>query len=273
MTEQTTAQAAGEQDSSAIPEDALAVHVPQDVQRQAAYMAQEGFTKIFQLTVESDEATLRHGVNDMLPLIRNWAKAGGSEEAQNLRLALLVAGMDQWGLAYSQAFGLNAIPGLTELLGGLRTALTAEEDARFQQMFDAMGAAEGNAIDFKVDLRRGIHLALWHAMIASEDKDEAALVCTALGSLMLALVKAMPTLGWRLVADALAHIQIRCLADGLASDGLGQEMTQQLFAALNQTLPDTVKAQTFKQAAQVTMAWQQARRQGQMEADQQSIKH
>lgn len=266
---------ANQQDSvqQDIPEDALAAHAPMEVQRQAAYMAQDGFTQIFRLTVENDQEALERGINEMLPLIRNWAKAGGSEQARHLRLALLVAGMDQWGLAYSQAFGLNAIPGLTELLGALRTALTAEEDARFQQMFDAMGASEGNAIDFKVDLRRGIHLSLWHAMIASEDRDEATLVCAALGSLMLALVKSMPTLGWRLVADALAHVQIRCLAEGLASDGLGQEMTQQLFAALHQTLPEDVKSQIFTQAAQVTMAWQQARRQGQMEADQNPTKH
>ncbi|GAB2182266.1 hypothetical protein DLREEDagrD3_24890 [Denitratisoma sp. agr-D3] len=256
-----------------IPEDALAVHAPLEVQRQAARMAQDGFTQIFRLTVENDPEALQRGVNDMLPLIRNWAKAGGSEEARHLRLALLVAGLDQWGLAYSQAFGLNAIPGLTELLGALRTALTAEEDARFLQMFDALGASEGNAIDFKVDLRRGIHLSLWHAMIASEDRDEATHICTALGSLMLALVNSMPVLGWRLVADALAHVQIRCLAEGLASDGLGQEMTQQLFAALQQTLPAEIKTQVFTQAAQVALAWQQARRQGQLEAEQEPTRH
>lgn len=256
-----------------IPEDALAALVPMEVQRQAAHMAQDGFGQIFRLTVDNDPEALTRGVNEMLPLIRNWAKAGGGDEARSLRLALLVAGMDQWGLAYSQAFGLNAIPGLTALLGALRTALAEQEDARFQQMFDRLGASEGNAIDFKVELRRGIHLSLWHAMIASEDQDEAAAVCAALGSLMLALVKSMPTLGWRLVADALAHVQIRCLAEGLASEGLGQEMTQQLFAALNQTLPEDLRSQVFTHAAQVAMAWQQARRQGQMEADQQATKH
>jgi len=259
--------------SPEIPADTLVDLAPVDVQKQAARMAQDGFTQIFRLTVNNDADALQRGVNEMLPLIRNWAKAGGSDQARHLRLALLVAGMDQWGLAYSQAFGLNAIPGLTELLGALRTALTAEEDARFQQMFDALGASEGDAIDFKVDLRRGIHLSLWHAMIASEDRDEATAVCAALGSLMLALTNSMPVLGWRLVADALAHVQIRCLAEGLASEGLAQEMTQQLFAALHQTLPEEVKAQVFTHAAQVAMAWQQARRQGEMEAQQEPTRH
>lgn len=256
-----------------LPPDDLAVHVPRDVQRQAARMAQEGFSQIFRLTAGNDPGAVVRGVAEMQPLIRNWAQAGGSDDSRHLRLALLVAGMDQWGLAYSQAFGLHAIPGLTQLLGDLRTALTAEEDARFQQMFDAMGTAEGNVIDFKVDLRREIHLALWHAMIASEDRDEATLICTALGSLMLALVKSMPSLGWRLVSDALAHIQIRCLAQGLAGEGMGQEMTQQLFAALNQTLPEDVRSQIFAQAAQATLAWQQARRQAEMEAEAQPVRH
>lgn len=258
---------------STIPEDALAAFASRDVQRQAARMAQDGFAQIFRLTVAGDAEAVARGVAEMLPLIRNWSKAGGDDEARQLRLALLVAGLDQWGLAYSQAFGLQAIPGLSELLGQLRTALTAEEDARFQQQFEALGAAEGNGADFKVDLRRGIHLSLWHAMIASEDRDEALAVCAALGSLMLALVNSMPTLGWRLVADALAHIQIRCLSDGLAGEGLGQEMTQQLFAALGATLPAELKDKVFNQAAQATRAWQIAQRQGQQEAQENPVRH
>lgn len=254
-------------------DDKLAPLASLEVQRQAARMAQDAFAQLFRLTVGSDEESLRRGIEEMQPLIRNWASAAVGEEARSLRLALMMTGLDQWGLAYSQAFGLHALPGLTELLGGLRTVLSPEEDARLQQMFDAVEKVESDAIDFKVDLRRSIHLALWHAMIASEDKDEAALVCTTLGSLMLALTQSMPTLGWRLVADALAHIQIRCLAEGLASEGLAQEMTQQLFGSLSQALPKETRDQVFAQAAQVAMAWQQARRQGEMEAAEQPTRH
>lgn len=253
--------------------DKLASLAPMDVQRQAARMAQDAFAQLFRLTVAGDEESLRFGLSEMQPLIRNWSQAGVSEEARSLRLAMMMSGLDQWGLAYSQAFGLNAIPGLTELLGALRTALSPQEDARLQQMFDAMEKSEADAIDFKVDLRRSIHLALWHALIASEDKDEATSIGMALGSLMLALTQSMPTLGWRLVADALAYIQIRCLSEGLAVEGLAQEMTQQLFASLSQALPKETRDQVFAQAAQVAMAWQQARRQGEMEAAEQPTRH
>ncbi|HEX5394429.1 MAG TPA: hypothetical protein VFW68_14185 [Rhodocyclaceae bacterium] len=252
--------------------DKLASLVPMDVQRQAARMAQDAFAQLFRLTVAGDEESLRFGLAEMQPLIRNWAQAGVGDEARSLRLALMMSGLDQWGLAYSQAFGLNAIPGLTELLGALRTALSVEEDARLQQMFEVL-EHESDAIDFKVDLRRSIHLALWHALIASEDKDEATSIGMALGSMMLGLTQSMPTLGWRLVADALAYIQIRCLSDGLAVEGLAQEMTQQLFASLSQALPKETRDQVFAQAAQVAMAWQQARRQGEMEAAEQPTRH
>jgi hypothetical protein len=79
-------------------------------------------------------------------------------------------GIDQWGLAWCQAFRLSAIPGVSELLGELRTGLDAAADARFQQAFAAIEAGEGNAVDFKMDLRRNIHLGLWHAMIACEER-------------------------------------------------------------------------------------------------------
>ena len=41
--------------------------------------------------------------------------------------------------------------------------------------FAAIEQGEGDAIDFKMELRRNIHLALWHAMIACDDADDAAL--------------------------------------------------------------------------------------------------
>lgn len=245
----------------ALPDDALAASASPDVQRQAARMAQDAFAQVFRLTVTSDDAGRREGVGKIGSQLANWARAGGDAEARSLRLALLVAGMDQWGLAYTQAFEIAALPGLTELLGDLRTGLDAVEEAGFERQFAAVGAAETHAVDFKVELRRGIHLALWHAMIASEDEVEAKRILNSLGSMMLALIQTMPQVGWRLVADALAHIQIRCLAEALAGEGLARETTEGLFGALSQALPKEARDQVFAHSTQAVLAWQQARRQ------------
>lgn len=245
---------------SALAEDTLAALADRDTQRLAARMAQDAFAEAFRLTFANDDATRREKLAALADRLRNWSAAGGEEARRALRLALLVYGIDQWGVAYSQAFGLAAIPAVTELVGGLRTALGPEQEARFALRFSAIDACETDAIDFKVDLRRGIHLALWHAMIASEERDEALRILDKLGGLMLALLKLMPEHGWRLLADALAHIQIRCLADGLAATGLAQETTQGLLAALNQALPQQTRERVFAAAAQAVRAWQQARR-------------
>lgn len=241
---------------SQIPDDPLAATVSPEHQRQAARMAQDAFARVFRSAVgEGDGA-----VDDLHAALRNWAAAGGGEEAAGLRLALLLSGLDQWGLAWTQAFGLAALPGLSDLVGRLRTGLDPQAEARFLIQFEAIGAAEENAVDFKVELRRGIHLALWHAAIAGEDRDEALRLAGQLGSMMLALVEAMPELGWRLVADALAHIQVRCLAEGLAAEGLGQEATQALFAALSRELPAERRDAVMAHATQAVIAWQRANR-------------
>lgn len=245
---------------SSLPADSLCELAVADVQRQAARMAQDAFGRVFRLTLEASDEDRRSGVETLGGAMRNWAQAGEGEDARALRLALLLSGLDQWGLAWSQAFGLAAIPGLSELVGDLRTGLEPQAEARFLRQFEALTAAEGNAIDFKVDLRRGIHLALWHASIASEDRDEALRVAGQLGGLLLALVREMPVLGWRLVADALAYIQIRCLADGLAAEGVAQEATQALFAALSRELPAEHRDAVMAHAAQAVIAWQRASR-------------
>ncbi len=245
---------------SVLPSDPLAARVDAETQRQAARMAQEAFARVFRLSVGESDAVRHQGVAALHADLRDWAQRGGSEDACALRLALLLSGMDQWGLTWSRAFDLAAIPGLTELIGALRTGLDAEAEARFLQQFDAIGAAEENAIDFKVELRRGVHLALWHSSIVTEDRDEALRLAAQLGSQLLALARDMPLAGWRLVADALAFIQIRCLADGLASEGIGQEATQALFGALARELPQAQRDLVMAHAARAVIAWQQASR-------------
>ena len=242
------------------PADSLAGLVAPEVQRLAARMAQDAFTRIFRLTLEGDEAALQAAVVELGARAGNWVRAAADDEARALRLAMLVSGIDQWGLAYAQAFALDSLPGVSVLLGGLRSALDAEDDARFQRAFAAIEQGEGDAIDFKMELRRNIHLALWHAMIACADREEARPIAAALGGMLVALAGRMPVLGWRLAADALANIQLRCLSDPAAGTDLARETTEGLFVALRQALPREVSEPMFAQAGQVVIAWQQARR-------------
>ncbi|MDP2133645.1 MAG: hypothetical protein Q8J99_08555 [Sulfuritalea sp.] len=242
------------------PVDGLAGLAAPEVQRLVARMAQEAFTRIFRFTVERDDAALQAAVAEIGERARNWVRAAPDEAARALRLALLVSGIDQWGLAYAQAFGLAAIPGVSILLGGLRGELDAVADARLQQAFAAVEGAEGAAIDFKMELRRNIHLALWHAMIACTDRAEAGAILAALGGMIVALVGQMPVFGARLAADALAHIQQRCLSDPAAARGLAAEMTGELFAALRGALPPEQFESIAAHANQAVIAWQRARR-------------
>lgn len=230
-----------------------------DTQRMAARMAQEVFAGTFRQSVGSDAAEAGQVMAEVESRCANWCRAGDGDEARALRLALLISGLDQWGLAYSQAFSLSAIPALSALIGALRTRLDPQADARFQWFFNQMDQVEADAIDFKVDLRRGIHLALWHAMAACETEAEANVIVQALGSLLLAVNERMPELGWRLVADALAHIQVRLLDDPAAST-VAQEGTQQLFESLRRSLPQERYQTILAHSAQAVLAWQQSRR-------------
>lgn len=246
-------------DSLSIPADPLGGLADADLQRRAARMAQDVFADLFRQAVAAeagDEAARLAGLDSQCA---NWCRAGGDEERRALRLALLVSGLDQWGLAYSQAFRLNAIPALTALLGGLRGALDAQAEARFQRYFALIETEEAAAIDFKIELRRAIHLALWHAMAACGTAEQAVAIGQPLGSLMLALDRRMPVLGWRLLADALASIQIRLLQDDAAS-AVAQEATQQLFAALRQALPAERYRNILAHSGQAVIGWQRAQR-------------
>ena len=249
-------------DAAVIAPDTLVELASADVQKTAARMAQDVFAGVFRLTLEGDSAKLGEALAEVQPRCDNWCRAGGSEDARALRLALLVSGLDQWGLAYSQAFGLQAIPALTVLLGNLRTSLDAASDARFQQYFQRLEQVEADAIDFKVELRRSIHLALWHAMAACDSKEEAHTILQCLGGLMVALVERMPGLGWRLLADALASIQLRLLASPDAASQLAQETTQQLFESLRRSLPRDTYQAALAHSGKAVIAWQRAQRPG-----------
>lgn len=240
--------------------DTLAGLAAPEVQRLAARMAQDAFSRIFRLTLEGDEAALQAAVAEMQQRANNWVRAAPDDDGRALRMALLVSGIDQWGLAYAQAFSLAALPGISILLGGLRSGLDVAAAARFQRQYAVIENVESDAVDFKMELRRNIHLALWHAMIACTDRDEALAILAALGGMLVALVAHMPTLGWRLVADALATIQLRCLSDAAASTELARESTEGLFVALRRALPREISEPMFAQSNQIVIAWQQSRR-------------
>lgn len=239
--------------------DALSTLADSDTQRLAARMAQEAFAATFRLAADPDPAKATQAMADTTGHCRNWCEAGASEEARALRLALLISGLDQWGLAYSQAFNLTAIPTLSTLLGALRSGLETRRDALFQFYFSQIEQIEQDAIDFKVDLRRGIHLALWHAMAACETDSAAEPVIQALGSLLLAVDDRMPELGWRLVADALASIQISLLNNN-ELPASAQESTRKLLESLRQALPAERYQTIMAHATHALINWQQARR-------------
>lgn len=240
--------------------DPCAALVPADAQRHAAQMAQDAFAQAFRISAGEGGDAPAEALATTRKALNNWALAGGSDEASALRLALIVTGLDQWGLAYAQAFGLESIPMLSHLISTLRTNLEPRQEALFQQHVETLAQDEHAAIDFKVDLRRALHLALWHAMVASESREGALEIATVLGSLLVALTRTMPQLGWRLVADALAHIQIRCLSEPLAAEGIAQESTQTLFNSLAQALPKAEMDQIMAYSTQAVLGWQQARR-------------
>ena len=243
-----------------IPVDALVSLAPQAIQRQAARMAQDVFTGIFRQAFEPETTDLGQTLQTVEGRCSNWCQAAEGEEAQALRLALLISGLDQWGLAYTQSFNLTAMPALSALIGALRSRQDARADARFQFYFSQIEAIEADAVDFRIELRRAIHMALWHAMALSEEEADADRMLQSLGNLMLALNDRMPTLGWRLLADTLAHIQSRLLDADTPLPALAHNNTQRLFESLRQALPAERYQAIMAHATQAILAWQQARR-------------
>lgn len=245
-----------------LPADTLAALADAETQRATARLAQDVFAGVFRQAFTPDPEQLGKILSELESRCIAWCQAGESDDSRLLRLALLITGLDQWGLAYTQAFNLNAIPALTALIAALRSRLNAQSDALFQQYFARLEAVETDGVDFKVELRRSLHLALWHAMVACETSEEAQDILRPLGSMLLALDRQMPELGWRLVADALAHIQISLLGEMAAATELAQDSTQQLFGALRQALPAERYQSIMRHSGQVVLAWQQLRRSG-----------
>lgn len=237
--------------------DPLAAQLPRDIQIQAARLAQDGFTHSFRLTLETPTEKLQAAIAEAAKKLAEWACEPTDSKLSALRLGMLLGGLDQWGLAFSQAFGAAAMAGLSALVNELR-ASAADQGFAASESIEQINDVEANAFSFKAELRKSIHLALWHAMIAEEERESATGIAQQLGGMMLRLPESMPEFGWIIVAHTLADIQIRCLAHGLATSGLAQEMTQELFAALNQQLPAAQREKIMSGATQTVIAWQQS---------------
>ena len=247
-------------DLADLPPDQLAAIAPQGTQRLAAHMAQDAFATVFRLSLDGENKSLNDALSRLETASCNWCKAGESSNASALRFALLISGIDQWGLAYSQTFGLNSIPGVTALLGSIRNRFSPEEDYLFQNFFSQIAEIETDAVDFKIELRRSIHLALWHAMAACESRDESRQIMQSLGGLMVALDEKMPRIGWRLLADSLASIQISLLTNAAESSAQAQKSTEELFEALRQALRKEQFQAILAYSGQAVLGWQQSRR-------------
>lgn len=241
------------------PEDSLLSLVPRDAQQQAARLVQEAFAAAFRLSVEATAEQRQPALGKLAGHLLAWSNLATREEG-SARRALLLSGLDQWGLAFSQTFGAGGLDGLSELVGLLRDGIDVADEAACQRVFEQVQGHEAVAFDFKVLLRRELHLALWHAMAASDEREEADVILRQLGGMMLALVEQMPVHGWRLIADALASIQMRCLSQGIALEGIGQEATQTLFASLAAALPEGLRERIMQQSSEAVRAWQAARR-------------
>lgn len=242
-----------------LPPDVFIDQLAHDEQLQAARLVQEAFAAALRLGAETEGKPLENAMARLADRLREWSRLS-TAEGSHLRLALLMYGLDQWGLAYSQAFGAGVLSGLSLLLEDLRGGLDLSSESQCQRCLDTLRLDEASALDFKITLRRELHLSLWHSMIAAEAREQGDLLLNLLGGLLLALCKAMPTLGWRLVADTLASIQIRCLQHGLAASGQEQELTEALFAGLSQDLSEELREQVFAHSAEAVRSWQEARR-------------
>jgi hypothetical protein len=243
----------------ALPEDVFLDLLGRDDQVQAARLVQEGFAAALRLSQESEGKPLETVLARLADRLREWSRLTTPEGA-HLRLSLLMYGLDQWGLAYAKVFGADTLYGVTVVLSDLRGGLDLSSEGMCQRHLDTLREDEGAGLEFKIVLRRELHLSLWHSMIAAESPEQGDLLLSLIGGLLLALLKAMPNLGWRLVADTLASIQIRCLQHGLAASGQEQTLTEALFAGLTRDLPDPQKADIFAHAAQAVRDWQESRR-------------
>jgi hypothetical protein len=245
--------------SPTTPPDSLAEMAPQDVQQQAARLVQESFAASIRMVAHGEGKQLDDALGKLADHLREWSRMTTPESAQ-LRLAMILAGLDQWGLVYNQAFGPAALQGVSAILANLRDCLDLSEEAMCQRFLDTIHQEEGSAIEFKIAFRRELHLSLWHTLVAAESRDQAELFLQLLGGLLLALNRAMPTIGWRLIADAMASIQIRCLQHGLVLDQQGQEMTEALFAGVSKELPEAVRDLVAGHSAEAVRAWREASR-------------
>jgi hypothetical protein len=166
--------------------DPLATQIEPAAQLRTARLVQDAFAQTFKQTLELDENQRRNGVAASCRKLLDACLEAG--EAMPFHQAMTISGLDQWGLAYCQAFGAEALAGVTELLTALKYALARDgQDEACQAALKQLHASEAAAFTYKAELHKGIQLALWHAMIASEARDPAEELLKLAGGRLLGL--------------------------------------------------------------------------------------
>ena len=93
-------------DARADLHDPLAALAPPRVQAEAADLARESFTQAFRHAAAESSSFPQEALRTQC---LEWVQSDPDAEARALRMALLLAGLDQWGLAFSQAFGIQRL--------------------------------------------------------------------------------------------------------------------------------------------------------------------
>jgi hypothetical protein len=219
--------------------------VPADAQDDLARRVQRVFTDTLQRSLDSSAPITPAALDAIVDLLKLSPSA--AEES-----ALVLFGLDQWGLAYGQAFGTDCLPVLTAVVAHMR----AQSDDATLDHLQTLADDEGAGFQFKLSLRGAIHLGLWHAMVGEVDDAQGKHLAQCLGSQMLALLDAMPQHGWEILARTFAEIQMRCLAHGIAQTGPAKLLNEALFAALHARIPAEKRTRIIAAADQWVATWQ-----------------
>ena len=197
-----------------LPNDELAGLANVEIQKEAAGLAQDGFTRIFRLLAEGDEAAAELGLSLIEARARDWAGKGENEDDENPapRPAYQRArSMGAWpGRRPSASTALpgshrparqSAQPARRASHGPLRTAVRRHRGTRRQcDRFQGRAAPwRSSGVVARNGCKRRSGTVRRTPDAASGQHDVGTLTET------------MPNYGWRLLADALAHIQLRCL--------------------------------------------------------------
>lgn len=137
--------------------DPVADLAPHALQREAARLAQEAFALAFRQTLEGKGEERPQIIAQIVQRLMGWAndkregEAGDHHAGRHLRQAMLLSGLDQWGLAYAQVYGPSAMTGLSAMVAGLRAGLDgAGGERRLPGLLRAPGERGNGGLQLQV---------------------------------------------------------------------------------------------------------------------------